>query len=81
MLRKTITATEIEHTIYEYLAMIFKMKITLLIQKSSKQRYKKSGLGTPFFSDLFRAVRYILFRSKKRMFRSFPFFSRVFGDL
>ena len=32
-------------------------------------------------SVLFRSVGYILFRSKKRMFRSFPFFSRVFGDL
>ena len=28
-----------------------------------------------------RSVRYILFRSKKRTFRTFPFFSRVFGDL
>ena len=32
-------------------------------------------------SVLFRLVHYILFRSKKRTFRSFPFFSRVFGDL
>ena len=40
-----------------------------------------SGLGTPFFSVLFRAVRYVLFHSKKRTLRSFPFFSRVFGDL
>ena len=41
----------------------------------------EAGLGTPFFSVLFSAVRYVLFRSKKRVFRSFPFFSRVFGDL
>ena len=32
-------------------------------------------------SVLFYSVRYTLFRSKKRTFRSFPFFSRVFGDL
>ena len=42
---------------------------------------QQSGLGTPFFSILFRALHYILFRSNKRTFRSFPFFSRVFGDL
>ena len=43
--------------------------------------YLNTGLGTPFFSVLFHAVRYILFRSKKRTLHSFPFFSRVFGDL
>ena len=32
-------------------------------------------------SVLFRSVRYVLSRSKKRTFRSFPVFSRVFGDL
>ena len=32
-------------------------------------------------SVLFRSVRYVLLRSKKRPLRSFPFFSRVFGDL
>ena len=32
-------------------------------------------------SVLFRSERYVLLRSKKRTLRSFPFFSRVFGDL
>ena len=32
-------------------------------------------------SILFRSVRYVLLHSKKRMLHSFPFFSRVFGDL
>ena len=30
---------------------------------------------------LFRSVRSVLFRSLKEMFRSFPFFFRVFSDL
>ena len=32
-------------------------------------------------SVLFRSEHSVLFRSKKRTLRSFPFFSRVFGDL
>ena len=65
-----------------------------LNKKRRKLTDKKSGLGTPFFSTLFRAVRYVLFGSKKEryvLFRSFhkflatyetqknvPFFSDLF---
>ena len=43
-----------------------------------RSRVSKIRVG---HSVLFRSVRYVLFRSKKSMLRSFPFFSRVFGDL
>ena len=42
---------------------------------------KQQNLGRVGHSVLFRSVSYVLFHSKKRTFRSFQFFSRVFGDL
>ena len=57
-----------------------KLGVRDVIDDADTMSALSSGLGTPFFSVLFHAVRYVLFRSKKRTFRSFPFFSRVFGD-
>ena len=42
---------------------------------------KRSQLIRVGHRVLLRSERYILLHSKKRMLRSFPFFSRVFGDL
>ena len=57
----------------------------LLILKLNQRRNTKKTFWWVFFrvghSVLFRSVRYVLLRSKKRTLRSFPFFSRVFGDL
>ena len=64
-----------------YLLDLFLAYFFLLPHMKEALAEQKPGLGTPFFSVLFRAVRYILFPSKTRTFRSFPFFSRVFGDL
>ena len=48
------------------------------IPKIPKILYRKYRVG---HRVLLRSERYVLLRSKKRTLRSFPFFSRVFGDL
>ena len=79
----------IETTLFRWIAIIESTLIRWLVhnrintdQPSSDNRIHtnqlKAGLGTPFFF-----IRYVTFFSvlNKKMFRSFPFFSRVFGDL
>ena len=60
---------------------IFKTKIFFFYKNPNKYVLNYFVNVRVGHSVLFRSVRYVLFRSKKRTFRSFPFFSRVFGDL